>query len=90
MTTVFYESPHRIEKTLMSLEKSYGPEQKIFMGIELTKLFESYQLGSVSEILKDTKNKNIKGEITVVVAPYTSSYNFDLLVDSQKMYYLLT
>jgi 16S rRNA (cytidine1402-2'-O)-methyltransferase len=67
-TSVFYESPHRIMKTLESLEK-YANKKKIFVAREMTKKFEEYKIGYPKEILEYySKNKDkIKGEFVIVV-----------------------
>lgn len=64
---VFYESPNRLLETLKTLESTMGPDVKISVGRELTKLFEEIKTGSVFEII-DYYGKNIlKGEIVVMV-----------------------
>ena len=68
-TMVFYESPHRILKTLESLTK-FCPDKKICIARELTKIYEELKTGSPAEIL-EYFNKNPdkqKGEFTVIVA----------------------
>ena len=49
-TIVFYESPHRIEKTLASLEKHLAPFRKIATCRELTKMYEDIQIGTAAEV----------------------------------------
>lgn len=68
-TYVFYESPHRILKTLESLIK-FCPNKKICIARELTKIYEEFKIGEAEEILKYfTKNKiKQKGEFTVLVS----------------------
>jgi len=64
ITTIFYESPYRIEKTLRLMSEII-PDKKICIARELTKKFEEFIRGTASEILK--KKPKFKGEITVVV-----------------------
>ena len=68
-TLVFYESPHRILKSLKDIELTFGSKRRIFMAREMTKLFETYFLGSVEDLIdiveRDTNNQ--KGEIVLVV-----------------------
>lgn len=59
---IFFESPHRIEKTIESLLKAM-PEREIFIARELTKKFEETYRGKLSEI-KDIKPK---GEFAIVL-----------------------
>lgn len=68
-TIVFYESPHRIEKTLESLTKYLYPERKIAVCRELTKMFEQIKIGTAKEVedyFKENKDK-VRGEFVVVV-----------------------
>jgi len=67
-TAVFYESTHRILKTLEQL-KILLPERQIMIGRELTKMFESIYRGTAEEILDilNSDKNNLKGEFVVVV-----------------------
>ncbi len=68
-TMVFYESPHRILKTLESLIK-FCPNKKVCIARELTKIYEEFKTGSPAEVL-EYLNKNPekqRGEFTVIVA----------------------
>ena len=40
-TTVLFDSIHRIEQSLKLIEEVYGPEHRVFIGVELTKLHQS-------------------------------------------------
>ena len=68
-TMVFYESPHRILKTLKSLQK-FCPNKKVCIAREITKIYEEFKTGSPAELLEYlTKNPiKQKGEFTVIVA----------------------
>ncbi len=68
-TVVFYESPHRILKTLESLNKFVG-ERKIVIGRELTKVFEQIISGKprdITEYFEKNKDK-VRGEFVVMVS----------------------
>lgn len=67
---VFYESTHRIMKTLLSLSE-YAPNFKVVIAREITKQFEQFIEGSASELLEYFKNNNDKqrGEYVVIVEP---------------------
>ena len=74
-TAVFFESKYRILTTLRSIERIYGPEHEVYVGVELTKMFERNLRGMVKDIY-DAINVNpeyampsFKGELTVVIAP---------------------
>lgn len=51
-TVVIYESVHRIERTLWDLEKYFGSEHHIVVARELTKKFEEYFRGNISDAKK--------------------------------------
>ncbi len=69
MTSVFYESVHRIEKTLESLSKTLGEHRKIVIARELTKMHEEVVRGTVLEIKKyfETNADHLRGEFVVIV-----------------------
>lgn len=64
-TVVFYESPHRIIKTL-KIMNDVIPEKQIVIARELTKKFEEFIRGTVKGVYLKLKDKKIKGEIVVV------------------------
>jgi len=68
---VFYESTHRLLKTLASL-KEHAPEKKVIIAKELTKIFEEVILGKPEEALTYFQNNKEKqrGEFVVMVAPW--------------------
>jgi len=66
-TAIFYESPHRIKKTILFFS-SVIPEYNIVIGREITKKFEEFIRGTVKEVSEEIKDKNIKGEITIVLS----------------------
>ena len=68
-TSVFYESPHRIEKTLESLVSHLDEDRKVVVARELTKMFEEVVSGNAKEVLnyfKENKDK-VRGEFVVIV-----------------------
>jgi len=66
ITTVFYESPHRIIKTLEQMMEVVEPERELVIGRELTKKFETIYRGNLKDIIEQVKEK-VKGEFVVVV-----------------------
>ena len=68
--SIFYESTHRIIKTLESLEK-YSPSSQVLIAREITKQFEEFTKGIPSELLKHFNNNMVKqkGEFVVLVSP---------------------
>ncbi len=69
-TVAFYESPHRILKTLEELHKNIG-DREIFIAREMTKMFEEYRWASAQEHLLYYTNspEKCRGEFVCVVAP---------------------
>ena len=67
ITTVLYESPHRIVKTLAQMVEFIGEDRQISISRELTKKFEETINGSISEVLAIFEQKTIKGEFVMVV-----------------------
>ncbi|RLK03216.1 16S rRNA (cytidine(1402)-2'-O)-methyltransferase [Tenacibaculum discolor] len=66
-TMIFYESPHKLLKTLANFAEYFGEDRQISVSRELTKLFEETKRGSVKEVLAYYTEKPAKGEIVVVV-----------------------
>lgn len=66
-TMVFYESPHRLLKTLEQLKAYFGLERRASVSRELTKLFEETRNGTLEEIHQHFSSKEVKGEIVLVV-----------------------
>ncbi|MCL2145059.1 MAG: 16S rRNA (cytidine(1402)-2'-O)-methyltransferase [Endomicrobia bacterium] len=69
-TIVFYESPHRILKTVEMCAEVFGESAEICLARELTKKFEEFIRGSIKETLENIKSrKEILGEFVVLVYP---------------------
>lgn len=68
-TVGFYESPHRIIKTLESLVK-FCPNKKVCTARELTKIYEEFKTGTPEKVLEyfNTNKDKIRGEFTVIVS----------------------
>lgn len=66
-TTVFYESPKRVEKTLADLAAVCGPERAVAVARELTKLHETVERGTVAEVQVAIGRSTPKGEYVIVV-----------------------
>ncbi len=66
-TMVFYESPHRLLKTLIQIGEFLGNERKVVVCRELSKIHEEVRRGMVSELVEWFTNNNPKGEIVLVV-----------------------
>ena len=66
-TTIIYESPRRLKKLLKELLDFCGGEREIFVARELTKKFEEHEVNSVVNIIEFFKDKDVIGEITIVI-----------------------
>ena len=67
-TLIFYESPHRILKTLKLMEEVFGKDTPACVARELTKVHEEYIRGSLEEVIKELESREkIKGEIVILI-----------------------
>ena len=65
-TYIFYESPHRMKRTL-ALMAELIPDKLLVIAREVTKKFEEFIRGTVQEIYEKEKNRDWKGEIVILV-----------------------
>ncbi len=63
-TYVTYVSPYKLESTLLDIEGVHGPETRVFLAKELTKMHEKTYAGTVQQVYDQVKN-NVKGEYTM-------------------------
>jgi len=66
-TMVFYESPHKLIKTLSNFVEYFGAERPVSVSRELTKLYEETIRGTAEEVVQHYTEKPPKGEIVIVV-----------------------
>jgi 16S rRNA (cytidine1402-2'-O)-methyltransferase len=66
-TSVYFESPHRLLKTLQVLAE-VAPKADVCVARELTKRFEEYRRGSPAELCAHYESRAPKGEITLVIS----------------------
>ena len=64
---IIYESPYRVEKTLLNLYNELG-NRRVFIGREMTKMFEEYIYSDLKSITTSDKTLKTKGEYVIVVA----------------------
>ena len=69
--TAFFESTHRILKTLKELQAVLDAERTVYVGRELTKAHETHYRGSISEVIAKLEKGSTKGEFTVIIGPKT-------------------
>ena len=66
-TTILYESPFRLVKTLEQLDEAASPDRKVSVARELTKIHEENVRGTLDEVIRYFKQKEVKGEIVIVL-----------------------
>jgi 16S rRNA (cytidine1402-2'-O)-methyltransferase len=71
-TLVFYEAPQRVLEMLVDVRRILG-DPNVVVAREVTKVYEEFLRGSASEVLERLKQRPVKGEITVLVGPNSSS-----------------
>ncbi len=75
-TLIWLESPHRLQPTLEDLHAVFGDRQ-VAVAAELTKMYERFFRGSLSEAVEFYKNEPARGEFTIVVAGAPESREWD-------------
>jgi len=71
-TEIFYEAPHRILATLEDVVATLGPERRVVVGRELTKIHEEFLRGTAAQVLDTVKSRGeIKGEMVLLIGPAT-------------------
>lgn len=70
-TMIFYESPHRLVKSLEQFKEFFGEDRSASVSRELSKKFEETKNGTLTELVTYFKSKDVKGEIVIVVGGKT-------------------
>lgn len=66
-TMIFYESPHKLIKTLKHFVSYFGGDRSVSVSRELTKIHEETFRGTLDQVLAYYEKKTVKGEIVLVV-----------------------
>ena len=66
-TIILYESPHRLVKCLGQIVEYFGADRKICVCREISKFFEEFARGTAQEVLAHFQQKEVKGEIVIIV-----------------------
>ena len=66
-TTIIYESPYRVVKTLTEFLEYLGEDRQIALSREISKIYEETFRGSIVEAVKYFSNKKIKGEFVICI-----------------------
>ena len=85
-TSIIFESPKRIKKTLINLQKFVGKNRKISLCKEMTKIHEDVFRGKISEIIKDIENDqiNLKGELVLVIEGADNKIDLNISTQIKK------
>ena len=77
-TTIIYESPKRLKKLLKELFDFCGGNREIMVARELTKKFEEHIGSNINEVSESFKDKEVIGEITIVIKGINKKKDFNL------------
>lgn len=68
-TQIFYEAPHRILVALEDIAELLGPQRRVVIAREVTKMHEEFLRGSAQQVLDELRNRDggVKGEITLLI-----------------------
>jgi 16S rRNA (cytidine1402-2'-O)-methyltransferase len=95
-TIIFYESPHRLKETLTLLEAVLG-DRRIVLCRELTKKYEEFIRGTISEAIDWANQEEIRGEFCLIVegsdedaAEEETSWWVDLTIEEHVNHYIST
>jgi len=80
-TMIFYEAPHRLKESLEDLLQIFG-DREISIGREMTKLHEEFLRGTVSAVLLQIAERDVKGELTLIV--HGATVEFEIAEDQLK------
>ena len=67
-TIIFYESPHRILKTLKDFSNYFSPEKQVSVSREITKIYENTFRGTIEESIEHFEKNKPKGEFVIVLS----------------------
>ena len=82
---VIYESSNRLERTLEDIKTYFGSDSEVFIGREMTKMFEEYWGGGVVNVIQTLKDHQLKGEVALVVRKISKSFKIrEIKGDSEK------
>ncbi len=83
-TQIFFESPKRIKKTLLIFQKILNNNRKIVIARELTKIYEEFYRGKISDLKKviDETPEIEKGELVIILEGSKDKYSLELHLES--------
>ncbi len=71
-TTIYYESPHRLVKSLRQFAEFFGEDRQASVSREISKMYEETRRGTLLELAQHFEEKGVKGEIVLVIAGKSS------------------
>ena len=77
-TTVFFEAPHRLKKTLRDLKEYCGGTREISIARELTKKYEEHIGSNINEVIEYFENNEVLGEFTIVIKGLKKETNTEI------------
>ncbi len=72
-TIILYESPHRLVKCLGQIVEYFGADRKICVCREISKFYEEFARGTAEEVLAHFQQKEVKGEIVLIIGGSTTN-----------------
>ena len=67
-TTIVYESPYRVKKTIQDLIENFGPKRQITLARELTKIHEAFLRGTLEQVADYYQENDPKGEYVLIIS----------------------
>lgn len=83
-TVLLYESPHRLVKCLGQLAELFGEDRNVCVVREISKVYEEYKRGPVTEVMNYYSQKPVKGEIVIVIEGKITPSNTSRKKDPMK------
>jgi 16S rRNA (cytidine1402-2'-O)-methyltransferase len=80
-TVIFYEAPHRIREAVEDIVAVLGPERPMVIARELTKVHEEFLRGTAGELAEQIRDREVKGEITILIGKAVSGEKISGVVD---------
>lgn len=74
-TTILYESPHRILKSLSQMKDVLGEDRVVVLARELTKMHETFHRGTLGSLVEGFGKTAPKGEMVILLAPANFTWN---------------
>lgn len=80
-TIIFFEAPHRVHESVEDIVAALGPARPLVIAREMTKVHEEFLRGSAAEIAAEIRDREIKGEITLLIGKAGAREQTDAAVD---------